>query len=77
MRQDFDGEGAADNSLLLLEALRKLPEKERAIVALRVAGYTQKECGQIVGLTRAAIGGIYKRGLTALLKITGENYEAT
>ena len=52
--------------MLLIAAVHKLPAKQQVIVALRTAGYTQQECGEIVGMTRAAIGFIYKRALKRL-----------
>lgn len=73
MRDDFETEIKADNNIFLEAALDMLPEKERAVIALRLAGYTQKECGSIVGLTRAAIGTIYKRGLEMLSTNAGVN----
>jgi RNA polymerase sigma factor (sigma-70 family) len=52
--------------MLLISAVHRLPPKQQVIVALRSAGYTQQECGDIVGMTRAAIGFIYKRAVRRL-----------
>lgn len=57
------------SEMLLAEAVQKLPPKQRMVVALRAAGYTQQECGVILGLTRAAIGFIHKQALTQIRKL--------
>jgi len=57
-----------DGVLILFMASQRLPNKERAVLALRMAGYTQRECGAVIGMTRSAVGIIYKRSL-ALLRI--------
>jgi RNA polymerase sigma factor (sigma-70 family) len=54
------------SEMLLDEAVQKLPPKQRVVVALRAAGYTQQECGVILGLTRAAIGFIHKQALAKI-----------
>ena len=60
-----------DDEMILLgidikRSFDKLTAKHRAIVALRMAGYTQRECGEIVGLTRAAVGISYKKAKTII-----------
>lgn len=55
--------------MVALDAFKQLRERQRVVVALRVAGYSQKESGAIVGLTRGAIGYIYKQSLSDLRKI--------
>ena len=52
--------------VLLQEVVHRLPTKEKVVVVLRLAGYTQQECSEIVGGTRASIGIIHKRALTKL-----------
>lgn len=42
--------------LMLLTEVGKLPAKQRAVLGLMAAGYTQSESGTILGLTGAAIG---------------------
>jgi RNA polymerase sigma factor (sigma-70 family) len=58
--------------MLLTEAISKLPPKQRAVVALISAGYTQNECGRIFGMTRAAIGFIHKKALSHLRRLIEE-----
>ena len=55
--------------LLLLEAVQRLQPKYAAVIALRSAGYSQQECGVILGVTRAAIGFIQKRAIKEIRKI--------
>jgi DNA-directed RNA polymerase specialized sigma24 family protein len=45
----------------LVAAVDKLPPKLKIVVALLSAGYTQQESANILGLTRGAIGLIFKR----------------
>jgi DNA-directed RNA polymerase specialized sigma24 family protein len=59
----YEEEEAIIRKLLLIEAVQLLPPKYKAVLALRMAGYSQRECGQIMGLTRAAIGFIQKKSL--------------
>lgn len=49
--------------ILLEDAIKKLPPKQQVVVALREAGYSQMECGVIIGMTRAAVGFIQKKSL--------------
>lgn len=60
------------DELLLDQAVQKLPPKQRMVVALRSAGYTQQECGVILGLTRAAIGFIHKQALAQIRQALAE-----
>jgi transcriptional regulator len=40
-------------------------------VALYSAGYTQKECSEVIGTTRAAVGYMYKRAIERMrLEVT-------
>jgi DNA-directed RNA polymerase specialized sigma24 family protein len=50
----------------LAAAIDQLPVKHRVVMALWAAGYNQRECGEIVGLSRAAIGIIRKKTALAL-----------
>lgn len=59
------------NRLELVELISKLPVKQRVVVALRAAGYTQEECGKILGVTRAAIGFSYKRAVRRMRQLAG------
>jgi DNA-directed RNA polymerase specialized sigma24 family protein len=59
------------NLIDLNEAIKKLPIKLRTIAALRTAGYTQRECGEILGVTRAAIGFAEKRAYASLANFLG------
>lgn len=54
--------------------IEQLPIKQRIVLALRVAGYTQLESGTILGVTRAAVSGTLKRAVLRLQKlIVGED----
>lgn len=66
-------ENATIQKVLLQDAVKKLPEKEKVVIALRLIGYTQRECSEIIGGTRASIGSIYKR---AMRKLTEELAES-
>lgn len=57
-----------DDLIIVGGAIMQLTDKERVVVALRLSGYTQKECGEIIGMTRAAAAAIYKRGVDHLAK---------
>jgi DNA-directed RNA polymerase specialized sigma24 family protein len=65
----YENEGGIHDLLTLREAVSKLPDKLRAVVALRSSGYTQKECGEILGVTRAAIGFAQKRAILKLRRL--------
>lgn len=64
----YDTEGGVIDLLILKDAIANLPVKERVVTALRSAGYTQRECGEIMGITRSAIGFAEKRALHKLRK---------
>lgn len=49
--------------VFLENAVRDLPDKLKVVVAMNVAGYTQKECATVIGLTKAAVGSIFKKSL--------------
>ena len=50
-----------------LEAkVKALPPKQRVVVAMISAGFTQADCASIIGLTRAAVGVIWHRTLQEL-----------
>jgi hypothetical protein len=58
----FSGNNTADelmDYLALEEIISKMSPRKQIVVALMSAGYTQEECGTIIGLTRAAIGYTY------------------
>jgi len=55
-----------ESRLAIEETVDKLPVKEKVVLTLRLAGYTQRECGFIIGMTRSAVGIIYKRAVTLL-----------
>lgn len=55
--------------LELVEAVAQLPPKLRIVTALLSAGYSQQECASILGLTRGAVGLIYKRARTSIENI--------
>jgi len=59
-------EQQADDHVLMDSLLTSLPVPERVVVALLLAGFKQIEVGVIIGMTRAAIGAIYKRAITRL-----------
>lgn len=50
-----------DLELDLFDAVHRLTPKQRVVVAMLSAGYTQKEVARVIGNTRAAVGIIYKR----------------
>lgn len=50
----------------LEDAIKDMPIKLRAVVALLSAGYTQQESARILGITRGAVGMIYKRARLAI-----------
>lgn len=54
------------DSLMLMDVIQDLTVKQRVVVALRSAGYSQLEAGKILGMTRAAIGIIFKRAIQAI-----------
>ena len=58
-------------SLVLRDAVDRLPDNLRAVVALRFAGYTQQECAGVLGMTRANIGAMHKRALLRLAETMG------
>lgn len=69
--QDMTGEDDLFTYMMLRRAVHNLPDKHRAVIALRMAGYKQKECGAILGVTRAAIGFIQKRAIEMLRQELG------
>ena len=50
----------------LEEHIRALPPKQRVVVGMISAGFTQADCASIIGLTRAAVGVIWHRTLEEL-----------
>jgi len=60
-----DEEGVINN-MHLMSMFTDLPPKQQVVLALRTAGYTQKECGIILGVTRAAVGFNYHRAVQLL-----------
>lgn len=57
------------SNLSLAAAVNQLPNKYKAVIALRLAGYTQKECGSLLGFTRSAVGFIQKKALAQLKEL--------
>ena len=66
MRCDFEEEISADLAIIIENEVKRLPPNERVVVALRAAGFTQEECGKLIGLTRPAVGAIHSRAMDAL-----------
>lgn len=48
-------------SLQFKEAYKNLTTKQRIVVALKFMGFNYRESGQILGLTRQAVGSIFNR----------------
>jgi len=55
-----------ENQISIQETLGKLPVKERVVISLKTAGFTRGEIGTIIGMTRSAVGIIYKRATNLL-----------
>lgn len=53
--------------LLLNQIVDSLANKYKAIVSLRMAKYTQKEAGIILGVTRAGAGAMEKRAMQLMV----------
>lgn len=53
-------------AMALQDEVDRLTEKQRVAVAMIAAGYTQEECGKVLGVTRAAIGFIRKNAIATL-----------
>lgn len=60
---DNDSEEQLFEKMTLQDAVRQLTQVRRIIVALRSAGYTQQDCGVILGLTGVAVGLIHRRAI--------------
>jgi len=60
-----------ESAVAIDEIISKLPVKEKVVIALRLAGYTQRECGVMIGMTRSAVGIIYKRAINLLRGLIG------
>lgn len=52
--------------MALKEEVSNLPTKQRIAIAMIAAGYTQEECGKVLGVTRAAVGFIRKNAVATL-----------
>jgi DNA-directed RNA polymerase specialized sigma24 family protein len=63
MRLSDDEEGQIFTEMALYDAVKQLSTKQRMVVALITAGYTREECSTILGITRQAVGFIYKRAI--------------
>lgn len=58
-----------DDSMIELKTkIKKLPDKQKAIIALQAAGYSQKESGMIIGTTGSTVGIVFKRVINKLKK---------
>lgn len=57
-----------DSIIELKNKIRKLPDKQKVIIALQAAGYSQKESGTIIGVTGSTVGIIFKRAIGKLRK---------
>jgi DNA-directed RNA polymerase specialized sigma24 family protein len=75
MREEtFIGLGQDVNMLddiIFLEGLRQLPIVDQAILALEVAGYNQREAGELLGISRTTVwakSNLAKEKLSALLR---------
>ncbi len=66
-----------EQSILLEDSIDRLPQKEKAVLALRYAGYTQHECGVIIGVTRSAVGFIHKRAIAMVKRFVAETENGT
>jgi transcriptional regulator len=64
-------ESSLANLILVKEKMYKLPPIQRIVLVLRLCGFTQKECGELLGTTRAAIGYIYKRAIKNIKELIG------
>jgi predicted transcriptional regulator len=56
------------DKVYFVEIIRSVPIKQRIVLALKIAGYSQLESGKILGITRAAISGTLKRATIRLQK---------
>lgn len=65
-------ENSIIDTMMLSESMQKLSKKYRLVLALYLSGYNQRECGVILGITRAAVGFIYKKATAALSKLVNE-----
>lgn len=62
----------ADLRLTLVNALRTLPPRNRAVVVLRYfEGHSTESTAQILGLTQSAVKTINSRSLSALRAVLG------
>lgn len=59
-------EEAMFERVFLENAVHDLPDKLKVVVAMNAAGYTQKECASVIGLTKAAVGSIFKKSLVRI-----------
>lgn len=66
-------EDSINTDVLIRTAIQRINPKYQAVLAMRSAGFTQAECGLILGVTRAAIGFIYKRGIQELREVMVSN----
>lgn len=49
------------DKIVVRQIVDSLPDRLRAVLALRLEGYTQNECAVILGVTRAAVNAMQKR----------------
>lgn len=62
------------DSIVILNSLSALTQKQRVVLALRTAGFVQRECGEILGLTRSAVGFIERKAKRRLREQLLEEY---
>ena len=63
---DSGSEDDLFTNMVLREAIQELDPVRKAVISLRAAGYTQQECGTILGLTGVAVGLIYRKTVLQL-----------
>lgn len=72
-RFEREQEETIHNRITLKESIRRLHPRHRAVLALRMAGFTQKDCGIVLGVTRPAIGHMHRRALEEIRKAMEEH----
>lgn len=64
----YDNNDAVLDQITLTALIEKLTIKQRAVIALKHAGFNFGDIGKILGMTRQAAGSVFSRASSTLRK---------